>query len=266
MSTEAWNLAHAAAAEAGVTLRPLDRLEDADAINRVIVQTWGDQELDREVIVALVTSGNVPWGACDRDEVVGFVLGWAGIDPEDGLHAHSHMLATVPGRRHKGIGYALKLAQRAQALDQGIRLVRWTFDPLVARNAWFNLVKLGATADRFYERFYGDMSDAINLGDRTDRLVVRWDLEAMTPGVRPANGFEVLGREGDPERCAPTAVRAPKGVLALIRLPREYHDLRQADPALGRAWRDAVADGVRACFQAGMRVTGFTADASYVLS
>ena len=67
--------------------------------------------------------------------MIGYVLGWAGVDPDDGLHLHSHMLAALPDRRHRGVGYALKLAQRAQALDQGIDLVRWTFDPLVARNA-----------------------------------------------------------------------------------------------------------------------------------
>lgn len=250
-----------------MTLRPLDRLEDADAINRVITRTWGEQQLDREVIVALAASGNVPWGACEGDEVVGFVLGWAGIDAVDGLHVHSHMLAALPESRHRGIGYALKLAQRAQALDQGIRVARWTFDPLVARNAWFNLVKLGATADRFHENFYGEMTDDINVGDRTDRLVVRWDLEAMTPGVRPSEGFEALGCEGDdPDRPRPTAVRSPTGGPALVRVPREYHQLRAVDRSLARAWRDAVGTALRVCLDIGLTVTGFTADAGYVLA
>jgi predicted GNAT superfamily acetyltransferase len=91
---------------------------------------------------ALAESGNVPYGAFAERDLIGYVLGWAGVDPAEGLHTHSHMLAAVPDRRHRGVGYALKLAQRAQALDQGIRFVRWTFDPLVARNAYFNLQKL----------------------------------------------------------------------------------------------------------------------------
>ena len=68
---------------------------------------------------------------------------------------HSHMVAAVPDRRHAGVGYALKLAQRASTLEQGIEMMRWTFDPMVARNAWFNLGKLGALADRFDPDFYG---------------------------------------------------------------------------------------------------------------
>jgi predicted GNAT superfamily acetyltransferase len=260
-------MAHAAAHDAGVTLRPLDALEDADAINRVIAGTWGEQRLDREVIVALAASGNVPWGACEGDEVVGYVLGWAGMDPEDGLHVHSHMLAALPGSRHRGVGFALKLAQRAQALDQGIRVARWTFDPLVARNAWFNLVKLGAAADRFHENFYGEMTDAINAGERTDRLVVRWDLEAMTPGVREPEGFEVLGRvDGELDRPRPGLLRSPAGAAALVRIPREYLDIRAADRPLARAWREAVGAALRACLDAGLTVTGFTSDTAYVLS
>ena len=96
---------------------------------------------------ALGSSGNISWGA-SRRRAVGFVLGWAGVD-EEGLHVHSHMVATVPDRRHAGVGYALKLAQRAQALEQGIHLVRWTFDPMVARNAWLNFGKLGTLCRRF---------------------------------------------------------------------------------------------------------------------
>jgi predicted GNAT superfamily acetyltransferase len=249
-----------------VVLRPLDRLEDPDAINRVIRATWGDQELDREVVVALVTSGNVPWGACVGDEVIGYILGWLGVDPKDGSHVHSHMLATLPDQRHRGVGYALKLAQRAQALDQGVGLIRWTYDPLVARNAWFNLVKLGATADRFHEDFYGPMTDSINVGERTDRLVVRWDLEAMTPGVRDPMGFTVLDLEGDVDRPTPSAPRALQETPALVRIPREYHHLRTVDPALGAAWREAVALALRSCVDAGLRVSGFTADTAYVLT
>ena len=181
----AWKLAHDAASAAGVTLRPLTTLDDADAIVRVMAATWGE-EMPRETIRALAGSGNVPWGAFDGDELIGYVLGWAAVAETDGLHEHSHMLATLPDRRHAGVGFALKLAQRASCLDRDIHLVRWTFDPLVARNAHLNINKLGATCDRFHRDYYGQMPDAINVGDRSDRLVVRWrlDLEPRAP-ARP---------------------------------------------------------------------------------
>ena len=265
--SQAWDLANAAAARAGVALRPLDTSSQAEAIVGVLRATWGDHSLAPEMVIALAAAGNVPYGAVVGDTLVGYVLGWAGVTPEDGLHVHSHQLAALPEFRHRGIGYALKLAQRAQALDQGISLVRWTFDPLVSRNAWFNLVKLGASADRFLPNFYGEMTDSINAGEPSDRLLVRWELvrgPAGTPG-EPL-GLCVLDRSGDGDRPLPANAGPPpaKGP-ALIRIPREYHELRSRDPGIGEAWRRAIAAAMTACFDAGFVVRGFTADSTYVL-
>jgi predicted GNAT superfamily acetyltransferase len=249
-----------------VTLRPVASVGHADQLLRVMAATWGEASLlPREMVVAFADSGNVPWGAFDGETMIGYVLGWAGVTQRDGLHAHSHMLAALPDRRHGGVGYALKLAQRAQCLEQGIALVRWTFDPLVARNAWFNLVKLGATADRFLPDFYGEMLDAVNLGDRSDRLLVRWELDREPSGPRPAAGQVVLGPEGDPSSPRPGPVHAPVGHPALIRIPREYQRLRDADAGMADAWRAAVRSAMTACFEAGLVVTGFTQDSAYVL-
>ena len=85
----------------------------------------------------------------------------------------------------------MKLAQRASCLDRGIGLVRWTFDPLVARNAHLNIGKLGATCDRFHRDYYGEMTDAVNVGDRSDRLVVRWLLD-REPGRRAVPAGDIV--------------------------------------------------------------------------
>lgn len=269
---EAWVRARDAARAAGVELRPLTTLDDADRIIEVMIATWGrHQLLPREMIRALGDSGNTPYGAWDGDELVGYVLGWAGVTPEDGLHMHSHMLATLPDRRHRGVGYALKLAQRAHCLERGISLVRWTFDPLVSRNAHFNLAKLGASADRFLPDFYGEMSDTLNRGERSDRLLVRWDLSRAPRHPDPVAGTvartPVLGRTGDdPALPEPTEVRPPDGGVALVEIPREYHELRERDRALADAWRDATGAAFEACFGAGLVVTGFTDDSTFVLT
>lgn len=244
MHGDAWEAAHAAAARAEVSLRPLTGTADAAAITEVMVATWGNHQLlPSEVIVALAEAGNVPFGAMDGSDLIGYVLGWAGIDPQDGLHVHSHMLATLPERRHRGVGQALKLAQRAQCLDQGIHLVRWTFDPMIARNAWLNLGKLGAVADRFRRDFYGPMSDTLNAGERSDRLVVRWDLD-RAPGRRPA-----------------------PGAATLLAVPRDYPALRAEDAAAAVGERDRVAAALASALGAGSIVTGFDPDtSSYVLA
>ena len=259
-----WELAFEAARAARVELRPLAELEDADRILRVMNATWaGPEPFPREVLRALADSGNVPFGAFDGDETIGYVLGWAGVDPEDGLHTHSHMLAALPDRRHRGVGYALKLAQRAQALDQGIAEIRWTFDPLVARNGYFNLSKLGAVADRFDRNHYGAMVDEVNAGERSDRFTIRWDL-GREPGPR-----EVGARESALEGADgwPGEVRAPSGRSALVAVPSHYARIRIDDAPCASAWRDASAQAIEACLTAGMIAAGFDrGSSSYVFA
>ncbi len=264
MRGEAWNRAREGAVAAGVELRPLATLEEADLITGVMIATWGEHQLlPREVLRAFQDSGNMPYGAFAGDAMVGYVLGFLGVD-EGGLHLHSHMLAVLPEWRSRGVGYALKLAQRAVALDAGVRVVRWTFDPLLSRNAYFNIVKLGALCDRFHRDFYGEMTDTLNRGERSDRLVVRWELDREPTGPAPAEGLEVLGRQGPEDLPRPTAVRAPSSEPALVRIPREYPSLRERDAALAEAWREASAGAIEACFSAGLRVRGFTVDSAYL--
>jgi predicted GNAT superfamily acetyltransferase len=244
VTASAWDLAHDAAMAAGVQLRALSEVSDGAAVIEVMRATWGGHDLlPPEMIRALSMSGNVPYGAFDGDEMIGYVLGWAGVDPVDGLHVHSHMLAAMPGRRHRGVGFALKLAQRAQSLDQGIGLIRWTFDPMIARNAWFNLGKLGAVADRFERDLYGAMTDELNLGERSDRLVIAWRLD-QEPGPRAL----------------------PEGGTA-IPVPRDYPSLRAADRPRAGAERDRVADALATAFARGLVAVGFDVSASaYVLA
>lgn len=239
--SDAWDLAQEAADRAGVAFRELSTVDDADLINGVIEATWGGQHLDREVVRALAVSGNAPIAAVADGAVIGFVLGWAGVD-DGGLHVHSHMLAALPDRRHSGVGTALKLAQRAQALGQGIEVMRWTFDPLVARNAWFNFGKLGVVADRFERSFYGEMRDLLNTGERSDRFSVRWDLH-REPRLRSV-------RDG----C----------VVAEVAIPSGYAEL-SADARLET--REAFAATVEAAMGSGVVAAAFRReDATYVFA
>jgi predicted GNAT superfamily acetyltransferase len=261
-----WDQVRAAAFAAGVTLRPLETLEDAGGILEVMIATWGHHQLlPRELIRALMDSGNEPWGAFEGARMVGYVLGFLGQD-QDGLHVHSHMLAVLPDHRSKGIGYALKLAQRAKAVDRGIPCVRWTFDPLVSRNAYFNIAKLGAVCDRFGRDFYGRMTDTLNRGDRSDRFVVRWDGEAEGAGPAEEEGAVVLDRGGSDDRPQPLMRERPSEGPARVRIPHDYQEVRERDPGLAMAWRDACADAIEACMGAGLRATGFTAGSAYVFT
>jgi predicted GNAT superfamily acetyltransferase len=264
----AWDLAHAAAERAGVALRTLDSLEDAQAVRGVIEVVWGAQVMPRELLRAFQHAGSVLVGAADRGDgaFAGFVLGFLGWD--GGLHLHSHMLAVVPARQCGGIGAALKLAQRATCLEHGVDEVRWTFDPLVARNARFNLVKLGASATRLLASHYGQMTDRLNAGDRSDRFEVRWRLQSeRTDGalhgraISPPSGPVLLERGPSLEPVETGAAPEPG---AVIRIPADHFELRRRDSGLGRAWRDASVRASRACFEAGLEAVWFDDQGGYV--
>jgi predicted GNAT superfamily acetyltransferase len=177
----------------------------------------------------------------------------------------------VPERQSRGVGYALKLAQRAACLDVGIEEVRWTYDPLVVRNAWFNLVKLGAVATQFLPGFYGEMSDRINRGDRSDRFEVRWRLvskrveRALAGGAEPpAPGRLVLEAEGGTETPKPRPTGASPGRGAAVMVPADYFTLRARHPKLGKAWREASAAAFAACFDAGLVASWIDRSGRYV--
>jgi len=192
---EATAVADAAAARGGVVTRAA-RADELDGVLARFEATWGDgRGPDRSMVQALEHAGNtllvavepapaegaateppsapetaaslVPIGA-----TLGF-LGWNG-----GLHLHSHMNAVDPAARGRGIGIALKLRQRAICLEHGVTEMRWTYDPLIRRNAYLNLVRLGAEVVSFLPDFYGRLDDAITGSDRSDRFEVRWRLDS----------------------------------------------------------------------------------------
>ncbi|MFJ4519415.1 chorismate synthase [Streptomyces sp. NPDC088810] len=161
----------------------------------------------------------------------------------------------------RGLGPALKRAQRDWARALGARTMRWTFDPLVGRNARFNLVKLGAVGTEYLIDFYGPMTDGVNGGDESDRLTVTWDLAEPGPSydVRP---------EGEVVRSAPDGgpLARRTGRHLWCRVPEDVVALRAGDPALALRWRRAVREVLVNAFAEGFRATGMSRDGWYTLT
>jgi len=111
--------------------------------------------------------------AYDGRTPVGFALAFAAM--REGLaYLHSHMVAVLEEYQNRGVGRMLKLAQRENALDRGINLIEWTFDPLQLKNAYFNIERLGAIVRRYIPNLYGRTSSPLHAGLPTDRLVAEW--------------------------------------------------------------------------------------------
>jgi len=174
---------------AGITIRPVETRAEYEACVELQRETWGRSFSDVVPVSMMgiaVKMGGICLGAFDPGgEMLGFVFGVTG--PRDGELAHwSHMLAVRGEARNAGIGRQLKFAQRNALAERGVDTLYWTFDPLVARNAHFNLNRLGATVAEFVPDMYGNSdSDLHRLG--TDRFIARWSLRGGEESARSSD-------------------------------------------------------------------------------
>ncbi|NUS02379.1 MAG: GNAT family N-acetyltransferase [Nonomuraea sp.] len=265
MPDNAENAAALAAARAGVKiveLHELDEIHDACALlDRVWRPDAGNPLMTPELLRVLGHSGGYVAGAYEDGRLAAVSLG---LLATAGLH--SHITAVDGAARGRNVGHALKLHQRAWALGRGITTVTWTFDPLVSRNAYFNLAKLGAVPAEYLANFYGVMRDGVNAGTDSDRLLVRWDLAAprirASDPVSPPAGA-VAGLEHGP---GGRPVAGPLDAeVVLVRVPSDIEALRRADPGAAQEWRVAVREVLGGLMAEGRHVTGFTRDGRYVL-
>ncbi len=261
------------------------------AVRRVFDQVWRADPTNPaatvEVLRAYAHTGQYVVLALDGDdgEVLAASVGF--LAAPIGRALHSNITGVLPAGLGRSLGFALKLHQRAWALERGLDLITWTFDPLIRRNAWFNLAKLAARPVGYLENFYGAMGDGLNGGDESDRLYTHWQLDdaavalaaAATPHVFEVNllrrnGFAV-SLEVAPDGRSPAAGpgddrtgddRSGVGAAGLlVQVPPDIEALRRTDPVLAAAWRAAVRDRLGGAMAAGLEVVGVGRDGWYVL-
>ncbi|WFF00148.1 GNAT family N-acetyltransferase [Micromonospora sp. WMMD964] len=270
--------ASASAAAARVRVAALTELDDLRAVHRLLISIWqpapDNPPMTPELLRALSLAGNYVAGAFDGSALVGACVGFFAAPERRELHSHiAGVSATVLGR---GVGHALKLHQRAWALQQGATTIAWTFDPLVGRNAYFNLVKLAATPTRYLTNFYGSMHDRINGDDDTDRLLLHWSL--TDPEVRQASAGSVRRWDAAARRRAGAAVALDRdadgapvigsitGDDVLVATPEDIEKLRVTDPATARQWRRALREVLGSLLAEDATVLGFDRAGWYLLT
>lgn len=274
--------AAAAATAAGVVVRVVDCHVDARAAAELFMRVWqhpdGRGAATPELCWALAHGGNYVSIAERNGAVIGASLAFRAADAA-GNYLHSHLAGIDPTAQCAGVGYALKLHQRSWALDAGLERVTWTFDPLVSRNAYFNVMKLGAQVDRFYPDFYGRLDDHINGGDDSDRCLAVWQvaseraaaasegrLAALDVDELIGSGAQVLLR-ADPGDLTPVCDdQPPVGRLVLVRVPAEIQTLREQAPATAHAWRVASRQSLARLFDAGYVMCGATRASWYLFT
>lgn len=278
--TSARAAASTAAARSGVVVEQAHEGGGLAAIGSVIDAIWhptaGGEPLSPVILRAFEHTGNYCAIARLGDEVVGACVGFLAVEPAGCLHSHLAGVTLAAAGRH--VGFALKLDQRAWALERGMASVEWTFDPLVRRNAYFNCAKLGAVPTAYLADFYGAMHDRTNAGQGSDRLVATWTLlservHRAAHGRHPADlAPDLLRRPGTVvvldatgDRPAPGQAPAADTRTALVRIPEDIEAIRLLDPELALEWRYAVRDTLAGLLADGWSIAGATRDGCYVL-
>ncbi len=201
--------------DADLEIRTLDTAPEMAAIVNVFQLVWGSVTpiASVELLRAISHAGGYVAGAFESGTIVGASFGFlARHDGEQALH--SHVTGILPGIQHSGVGRAVKHHQRAWAAEHEIPWITWTFDPLVRRNAWFNIEVLGAEIADYHVNFYGEMTDSINAQDESDRLMVAWpsDNSSQLPASPPTRCGTRSQHRTTSWRCgAPTRRRPPNG-------------------------------------------------------
>ncbi len=269
--------ADAAARAAGVHVREISELAELHAVYRLYAAIWRpdpkNPPVTSELLRALTKSGNYVVGAFDDDELVGACVGFFGAPADCALHSH---IAGVSGAaRGRSVGFALKVHQRAWAMLHGVSAISWTFDPLVRRNAYFNVAKLAGRPTEYLTNFYGGMHDAINGGDDTDRVLVDWKLDdtvvaaACAGTANPGDAQAALAAGAAvaldvSERGHPVVGGLDPSTL-LVGIPTDIEGLRVSDPGLGKEWRVALREVLGPLIAHGGRVTGFDRAGWYIV-
>ncbi|MCU1602506.1 MAG: family N-acetyltransferase [Frankiales bacterium] len=245
-STATETVVQRACALAGVTVLEMRTPAETERGAALLREVWRSSEspVPSNLLRTVQHTGGYVFGAYDDG---GALLGVAmGLLSTDGLH--SHITGVVPAGQRRGLGFALKQHQRWWALDRGLATITWTCDPLVRRNLAFNLHALGADVHAYLPDHYGAMTDGVNAGDESDRFELHWDL------------------------LSDRAVQAAQGRLAWVAgertvpLPEDIEALRLKDPALARAWRFRVREGVVPALADGAVVLGLDPEGALVLS
>lgn len=263
------------------------------AIEEMQKEVWGFNDIDAIPMAHLVAAqwaGGMVLCAYEGERMVGFAYGFPAHE-HGRLSIHSHMLAVVADCRNLHAGFHLKLAQRDQALASGIDEITWTFDPLQSLNAHFNFGKLGVISQRYVVNFYGETtSSPLHQGFGTDRLWVRWLLnsdrvkERVSRYLAPGSSTEPPSHQSamlDALALVRTEDDRPKltdlnaglqGNRCSIDIPSNINLLKQSDPQLGIAWREATREAFLAALDSGFIVQDFpiryghqSSERSYVL-
>jgi len=266
-----------------IQIQPLTTWPEMIALAELERRVWASSPefiIQPHWLLSIAANGGLVLGALDGEQVVGGAVATLGAASADAsrpamanLKLNSELVVVQEDYRRRGIGYRLKLAQYQFAVQRGIRLMTWVFDPLHGEHAHLTVRKLGAVIDQYYPDYYPDPPRAAGVPESTDRVQADWwltsgrALQRVKKGRAPLTLGQYL--EGETRILNPTTLDSrllpvpaddfiePPGALGLIEIPNQLSQVQQADSGLARAWREHVRAVIMAVMAQGFILTDF---------
>lgn len=257
------------------SIRPLTDIAECRRVAELERLVWGytdaEDVIPPAVLIVSVKRGGTLLGGFDgAGEMKGFAYAVPAVKAGRPTQ-WSHMLGVTPDARNSGLGLALKLAQREHALQMGVDLIEWTFDPLQALNAHFNFGKLGVVVEEYEEHIYGESSSPLHRGTPTDRFVAEWRLSTPHVARRIGPPGSIVARDSavssaplvNPSRAVGEWLEPGPATLdssaarILVEIPAGFTDMLARRPDLAGDWRLATRRVFQTYLPRGYRVVDF---------
>ena len=276
-----------------LTIRLIETPEEMTLIEELQRAVWPGSETEivpMHLLITVVHNGGLVLAAFRDEKIIGFVMGFPGLEntPDGPRPKHcSHMMGIHPDHRDGGVGFALKRAQWQMVRHQGLDHITWTYDPLLSRNAYLNIAKLGTVCSLYRRAEYGELRDGLNAGLPSDRFQVDWWINTrrverrLGKRSRPTLKLSHVARSGlrplyplhisdnDPSASPGAAMpRPPEHVphfedrMLLAEIPGDFLELKSKDLSLARDWRFFTRELFETAFATKYIVTDFIFDSS----
>lgn len=244
-----------------ITIRDLSGSSEFQQMERVQTLAWDRDPrslVPWEFMKIAQYSGAVVLGAFDGDKLIGYAFGVLGTVPTHGrmislptlerLQVYSHQLAVLPEYQSAGVGRRLKLAQREFCRRHNIELMTWTFDPLMGRNGWLNIGRLGGRVSVFLPNWYGDLQHRFILEwwlnddhvqkrlDRAQPPPLQTYLDEGIPIANPTSFNQ------DGSLTPPARFEVQSAPTVLLEVPGNISAMRRSDPQTENAWRHHIQE------------------------
>ncbi len=231
-------------------IRECVSIDEFDSCIKLQREVFGLPDLEispRRHLIVSRAAGGWTLGAFVEDRLVGFVHHLTAVRGQE-IFGYSHMMAVTAEYQNKGVGARLKWSQRARAIAEGRNFIKWTWDPMQARNAHFNLNRLGVTVNSYATNFYGTdyvtspvLQGASLPGIDSDRLFAGWELNSSRVVSLAVSG----------------AAESPPNAETAIVIPPDWTRLLKEDPSTAKQQQLRVRAEFHEAFANGLICAGF---------